>query len=185
MENIKSYVQENKDRFINELIELLKMPSVSADAAYSRCYWNSEVVKLSLEKQDVISWNLWNWRLPNCIWWKIIDKDLPTVLFTVIMMYNRQTQWNFGLLPIWACDKTLISIQKEPFFARGACDDKGQMYMHVKAFEYMIQSNTLPCNVKFMIEGEEVGSVNLKPSLKTILKNLKWCDFNFRHWNDL
>jgi putative aminopeptidase FrvX len=81
------------------------------------------------------------------------------------MMYNQQTQWNFD--PIWACDKTTDSSE----FCTWCLDDKGQMYMHVKAFEYMIQSNTLPCNVKFMIEGEEeVGSVNLKPSLKTILK---------------
>jgi acetylornithine deacetylase/succinyl-diaminopimelate desuccinylase-like protein len=86
-------------------------------------------------------------------------------------MYNRQTQWNFDS-PFEPVIKPLTFIQKE--FCTWCLDDKGQMYMHVKAFEYMIQSNTLPCNVKFMIEGEEeVGSVNLKPSLKTILKNLK------------
>jgi acetylornithine deacetylase/succinyl-diaminopimelate desuccinylase-like protein len=69
-------------------------------------------------------------------------------------MYNRQTQWSLDFSPFEPVIKT-TDIHPEGAILRGACDDKGQMYMHVKAFEYMIQSNTLPCNVKFMIEGKK------------------------------
>jgi hypothetical protein len=88
------------------------------------------------------------------------------------MMYNRQTQWNFGLLPIWACKNHWYSSRRS-HFARGACDDKGQMYMHVKAFEYMIQSNTLPCNVKFMIEGKKKWKCQSKTFVENNTENLK------------
>jgi acetylornithine deacetylase/succinyl-diaminopimelate desuccinylase-like protein len=177
MKNIKSYVQENKDRFINELIELLKMPSVSADAAYSQdVIETSEVVKLSLEKAGCDFVEICETDgYPIVYGEKIIDKNLPTVL-----VYGHYDVQPADPMELWTSPpfepviKTTDIHPEGAIFARGACDDKGQMYMHVKAFEYMIQSNTLPCNVKFMIEGEEeVGSVNLKTFVENNTEKLK------------
>ena len=177
MKNIKSYVQENKDRFINELIELLKMPSVSADAAYSQdVIETSEVVKLSLEKAGCDFVEICETDgYPIVYGEKIIDKNLPTVL-----VYGHYDVQPADPMELWTSPpfepviKTTDIHPEGAIFARGACDDKGQMYMHVKAFEYMIQSNTLPCNVKFMIEGEEeVGSVNLKAFVENNTEKLK------------
>ncbi|WP_016989909.1 dipeptidase [Flavobacterium sp. ACAM 123] len=177
MENIKSYVQENKDRFINELIELLKMPSVSADAAYSQdVIETSEVVRLSLEKAGCDFVEICETDgYPIVYGEKIIDKNLPTVL-----VYGHYDVQPADPMELWTSPpfepviKTTDIHPDGAIFARGACDDKGQMYMHVKAFEYMIQSNTLPCNVKFMIEGEEeVGSVNLKTFVENNTEKLK------------
>jgi acetylornithine deacetylase/succinyl-diaminopimelate desuccinylase-like protein len=177
MKNIKSYVQENKDRFINELIELLKMPSVSADSAYSQdVIETSEVVKLSLEKAGCDFVEICETDgYPIVYGEKIIDKNLPTVL-----VYGHYDVQPADPMELWTSPpfepviKTTDIHPEGAIFARGACDDKGQMYMHVKAFEYMIQSNTLPCNVKFMIEGEEeVGSVNLKTFVENNTEKLK------------
>lgn len=177
MENIKSYVQENKDRFINELIELLKMPSVSADAAYSQdVIETSEAVKVSLEKAGCDFVEICETDgYPIVYGEKIIDKNLPTVL-----VYGHYDVQPADPMELWTSPpfepviKTTDIHPEGAIFARGACDDKGQMYMHVKAFEYMIQSNTLPCNVKFMIEGEEeVGSVNLKTFVENNTEKLK------------
>jgi acetylornithine deacetylase/succinyl-diaminopimelate desuccinylase-like protein len=177
MENIKSYVQENKDRFINELIELLKMPSVSADAAYSQdVIETSEAVKVSLEKAGCDFVEICETDgYPIVYGEKIIDKNLPTVL-----VYGHYDVQPADPMELWTSPpfepviKTTDIHPEGAIFARGACDDKGQMYMHVKAFEYMIQSKTLPCNVKFMIEGEEeVGSVNLKTFVENNTEKLK------------
>jgi acetylornithine deacetylase/succinyl-diaminopimelate desuccinylase-like protein len=177
MKNIKSYVQENKDRFIAELIELLKMPSVSADSAYSQdVIETSEVVKLSLEKAGCDFVEICETDgYPIVYGEKIIDKNLPTVL-----VYGHYDVQPADPMELWTSPpfepviKTTDIHPEGAIFARGACDDKGQMYMHVKAFEYMIQSNTLPCNVKFMIEGEEeVGSVNLKTFVENNVEKLK------------
>jgi acetylornithine deacetylase/succinyl-diaminopimelate desuccinylase-like protein len=177
MKNIQSYVQENKDRFINELIELLKMPSVSADAAYSQdVIETSEVVKLSLEKAGCDFVEICETDgYPIVYGEKIIDANLPTVL-----VYGHYDVQPADPMELWTSPpfepviKTTDVHPEGAIFARGACDDKGQMYMHVKAFEYMIQSNTLPCNVKFMIEGEEeVGSVNLKTFVENNTEKLK------------
>ena len=177
MKNIKSYVQENKDRFIAELIELLKMPSVSADSAYSQdVIETSEVVKLSLEKAGCDFVEICETDgYPIVYGEKIIDKNLPTVL-----VYGHYDVQPADPMELWTSPpfepviKTTDIHPEGAIFARGACDDKGQMYMHVKAFEYMIQSNTLPCNVKFMIEGEEeVGSVNLKTFVENNTEKLK------------
>ena len=165
MENIKQYVQENKERFIKELIELLKMPSVSADSAYAQDVINTaEAVKTSLEKAgcDVVEM-CETPGYPIVYGHKIIDPSLPTVL--VYGHYDVQPADPIELWdspPFEPIIKTTEIHPEGAIFARGACDDKGQMYMHVKAFEYMIANNNLPCNVKFMIEGEEeVGSKSL------------------------
>jgi acetylornithine deacetylase/succinyl-diaminopimelate desuccinylase-like protein len=165
MENIASYVQENKERFINELIELLKIPSVSADTAYSQDVFDTaDAVKASLEKAGCDLVEICDTPgYPIVYGEKTIDPNLPTVL--VYGHYDVQPPDPMELWtspPFEPVIKTTEIHPEGAIFARGACDDKGQMYMHVKAFEYMIASNCLPCNVKFMIEGEEeIGSKSL------------------------
>jgi len=177
MENIANYIQQNKDRFINELIELLKIPSVSADTTYFQDVINtSEAVKQSLEKAGCDKVEICETDgYPIVYGEKIIDPNLPTVL--VYGHYDVQPPDPMELWTSPPFEPVIKKTDTHPegaIFARGACDDKGQMYMHVKAFEYMIQSNTLPCNVKFMIEGEEeVGSVNLKSFVKNNTEKLK------------
>jgi len=162
MNTIKNYVQENKERFINELIELLKIPSVSADTAYSQDVIDTaNAVKESLEKAGCKHVEICETPgYPIVFGEHIIDKNLPTVL--VYGHYDVQPPDPVELWTSPPFEPVIKSTEIHPegaIFARGACDDKGQMYMHVKAFEYMIATNNLPCNVKFMIEGEEeVGS---------------------------
>lgn len=165
MEDISSYVQKNKERFIEELFELLKIPSVSADPAFSQDVLNTaEAVKNSLllagcDRAEVCDTPGY----PIVFGEKIIDPDLPTVL--VYGHYDVQPPDPVDLWESGPFDPVIKETDIHPggaIFARGACDDKGQMYMHVKALEYMVKNNALPCNVKFMIEGEEeVGSESL------------------------
>ena len=165
MENIKQYVEENKERFLNELIELLKIPSVSADSAYAQDVIDTaNAVKNSLEKAGCDVVELCETPgYPIVFGEKIIDSKLPTVL--VYGHYDVQPADPIELWDSPPFEPVIKKTELHPegaIFARGACDDKGQMYMHVKAFEYMVQNNCLPCNVKFMIEGEEeVGSKSL------------------------
>ncbi len=165
MDNIKSYVGQHKDRFIKELIELLKIPSVSADSAYSQDVINTaNAVKASLEKAGCDFVEICETPgYPIVYGKKNIDSSLPTVL-----VYGHYDVQPADPVELWTSPPFEPVIKKTELhpdgaiFARGACDDKGQMYMHVKALEYMIENNNLPCNVKFMIEGEEeVGSPSL------------------------
>lgn len=162
----KKYIQENKERFINELIELLKIPSISADPGHKKYILRTaDSIKDSLVdagcKKAEICETPGN---PIVYAEHIIDKDLPTVL--VYGHYDVQPADPIELWDSPPFDPVIKKTDIHPegaIFARGACDDKGQLYMHVKAFEYMIKENKLPCNVKFMIEGEEeVGSVSLE-----------------------
>ncbi|WP_340075153.1 dipeptidase [Leptobacterium sp. I13] len=165
MENISSYLQEHKDRFINELIELLKFPSVSADPAYAQDVINTaEMVKDALEKAGCDLVEICETPgYPIVYGEKIINKSLPTIL--VYGHYDVQPPDPLNLWDSKPFDPVVKQTDIHPegaIFARGACDDKGQMYMHVKALEFMVKTNQLPCNVKFMIEGEEeVGSNSL------------------------
>lgn len=165
MTDIKNYIEKNKDRFINELIELLKMPSVSADPAFNQDVLNtSEAVKESLVKAGCDHVEICETPgYPIVYGEKIIDPSLPTVL--VYGHYDVQPADPLHLWDSPAFEPVIKKTDLHPegaIFARGACDDKGQMYMHVKAMEYMTQTGNLPCNVKFMIEGEEeVGSESL------------------------
>ncbi len=165
MNSAKNYIEENKDRFLNELIELLKIPSISADSAYKKdviaC---AEAVKSSLEKAGCDTVEICETPgYPIVYGEKIIDKNLPTVL--VYGHYDVQPPDPLDLWDSPPFEPVIKKTEIHPegaIFARGSCDDKGQMYMHVKAMEYMTQTNQLPCNVKFMIEGEEeVGSTSL------------------------
>lgn len=165
MDNIKNYIDNNKDRFIDELIELLKIPSVSADSAYSQDVINTaDAVKDKLEKAGCDFVEICETPgYPIVYGEKTIDKNLPTIL-----VYGHYDVQPADPVELWTSPPFEPVIKKTELhpdgaiFARGSCDDKGQMYMHVKALEYMVQSNSLPCNVKFMIEGEEeVGSPSL------------------------
>ena len=165
MKSIKAYIQANKTRFINELIDLLKIPSVSADSAYANdVLKTAEAIKSRLEEAgcDLVEITPTDGH-PIVYGEKIIDTNLPTVL--VYGHYDVQPADPIELWDSPPFEPVIKSTKLHPdgaIFARGACDDKGQMYMQVKALEFMISQNELPCNVKFMIEGEEeVGSVNL------------------------
>ena len=176
MKNIQSYVSEHKDRFLNELIELLKIPSISADSAYKNNVINTaKAVMDSLEKAGCDKVELCETKgYPIIYAEKIIDKNLPTVL-----VYGHYDVQPPDPLDLWNSPPFEPVIKKTDLhpegaiFARGACDDKGQMYMHVKALEFMTSTNQLPCNVKFMIEGEEeIGSVSLSKFVQENQVNL-------------
>ena len=165
MTNTQDYITSNKERFLNELLNLLRIPSVSADSNY-----NEEVVKCANTlAEDLKKIGLDNVEIcqtkghPIVYGEKILDDALPTVL--VYGHYDVQPADPIDLWTNPPFDPVIKKTELHPegaIFARGACDDKGQMYMHVKAVESMLAKNELPCNVKFMIEGEEeVGSENL------------------------
>ncbi|WP_066221916.1 dipeptidase [Formosa haliotis] len=177
MKNTTQYIQENKERFLNELIELLKIPSVSADSAYKNdVLKTAEVVKTRLEEAGCEHVEICKTEGHPIVYGeKIIDKSLPTVL-----VYGHYDVQPADPIELWTSppfEPVIKNTEKHPdgaIFARGACDDKGQMYMHVKALEFMTRTNQLPCNVKFMIEGEEeVGSVNLSSFVKNNHEKLK------------
>jgi acetylornithine deacetylase/succinyl-diaminopimelate desuccinylase-like protein len=165
MTTIQTYIQENKTRFLDELISLLKIPSVSADKAYKQEVLNTaDFVLESLKKAGCDNVEICETPgYPIIYGEKIIDKNLPTVL-----VYGHYDVQPADPIELWTSPPFEPVIKKTEIhpegaiFARGACDDKGQMYMHVKAMEYMTSTGNLPCNVKFMIEGEEeVGSESL------------------------
>jgi len=170
MQGIKTYINNHKDRFLNELIELLKIPSISADSAYKNdVLKTADVVAEQLEKAGCDNVQVCKTKgYPIVYGEKIIDPTLPTVL--VYGHYDVQPPdplelWNSP--PFEPVIKTTELHPEGAIFARGSCDDKGQMYMHVKAMEIMTSTNQLPCNVKFMIEGEEeVGSNSLSDFVK-------------------
>ena len=165
MNTLKKYIETHKDRFIDELIALLKIPSVSADSSYKKDTISAaKFIAKSLSKAGCNKVEICKTPgYPIVYGEKIIDKNLPTVL--VYGHYDVQPPDPLELWNSPPFDPIIKKTKLHPegaIFARGACDDKGQMYMHIKALEYMTTSNKLPCNVKFMIEGEEeVGSENL------------------------
>ena len=163
--NLTPYINKNRKRFTNELIELLKIPSVSADPAYQASVLEAaqftceKLKEAGCEIAEVIATDGY----PVVYGEKLIDPNLPTVL--VYGHYDVQPPdpielWESG--PFEPVIKTSELHPEGAIYARGACDDKGQFFMHVKAFEAMMAENQLPCNIKFMIEGEEeVGSDSL------------------------
>ena len=177
MQNSKDYVNQHKDRFLNELIELLKIPSISADSAFSQDVINTaEVVEKALIEAGCDLVEICETKgYPIVYGEKIIDPKLPTVL--VYGHYDVQPPDPLDLWDSPPFEPVIKATEEHPegaIFARGASDDKGQMYMHVKALEYMVKNNQLPCNVKFMIEGEEeVGSVNIAQYVANNKEKLK------------
>jgi acetylornithine deacetylase/succinyl-diaminopimelate desuccinylase-like protein len=164
---INNYVTQNKERMLNELLELLKIPSVSADSKHKPdMLRTAEAVKSRLLEAGADMAEISPTKGHPVVYAeKIIDPAKPTVI-----VYGHYDVQPPDPLNLWDSPPFEPVIKKTPvhpdgaIFARGACDDKGQVYMHVKAFELMMKNNALPCNVKFMIEGEEeVGSPNLGP----------------------
>ncbi|PUZ22164.1 Acetylornithine deacetylase/Succinyl-diaminopimelate desuccinylase [Chitinophaga costaii] len=167
----KDYQDQHKDRFLQELLDLLRIPSVSADSQYTqdtlRC---AESVKLRLQEAGAEHVEVCPTAGHAIVYGdKIIDPALPTVL-----VYGHYDVQPADPLELWNSGPFDPVIKDGKIWARGSADDKGQFYMHVKAFETMVKTNTLPCNIKFMIEGEEeVGSANLGIFLKENKERLK------------
>jgi len=171
MSEINAYIQSNKDRFLNELLELLRIPSVSADPKYK----NDVLRTAEAVKEKLIAAGADNVEVcqtagyPIVYAEKMVNPSLPTVL-----VYGHYDVQPPDPLHLWTSPPFEPVIKNDKIYARGACDDKGQMYMHVKAFETMMRTNTLACNIKFMIEGEEeVGSSNLGIFVKENKEKLK------------
>ena len=160
------YIKENKDKFLNELIELLKIPSVSADIKFKSDVLDAaSFLKRNLEKIGADNVQIFQTEGHPIVYAeKFISNDYPTIL--VYGHYDVQPADPYELWDSDPFSPVIKNTEIHPdgaIFARGACDDKGQMFMHLKAFEAMNRTNSLYCNVKFMIEGEEeIGSVNLE-----------------------
>ena len=173
----QEYINKNKEKFLAELFDLLKIPSVSADMKFKKNvleaaqYLENNLKEIGAENIQVFETQ----GHPIVYADKIISSNLPTIL--VYGHYDVQPAdpyelWNTD--PFTPIIKNTKIHPQGAIFARGACDDKGQMFMHLKAFEAMNKTNTLPCNVKFMFEGEEeVGSVNLEKFVRENTSMLK------------
>ena len=161
----QEYISENKEPFLNGLLNILRIPSVSADSSFNndvaKCaeVLSQDLKKIGLDRVEICQTN----GHPIVYGEKIIDPTLPTVL-----IYGHYDVQPADPIDLWTSPPFEPVIKKTDLhpmgaiYARGACDDKGQMYMHVKAVEAMLAKKELPCNVKFMIEGEEeVGGENL------------------------
>src|SRR5690625_2774494 len=165
MNNIKNYIEDHKDRFLEELFELLRITSISADSKHKDDIEKAaENLKTHFEKIGMENIEICETPgYPVVYADKIIDKKLPTVL-----IYGHYDVQPADPLELWDSEPfepIIKKTEKHPkgaIFSRGACDDKGQMFMHVKALEAMVKNDALPCNVKIIVEGEEeVGSENL------------------------
>jgi acetylornithine deacetylase/succinyl-diaminopimelate desuccinylase-like protein len=171
MNTVDTYIDQNKDRFLNELLDLLRIPSVSADPKYkadvARC---AEEVKKRLVEAGADKVEICPTKGHPIVYGeKIIDPAKPTVL-----VYGHYDVQPADPLELWHSGPFDPVVKDGMIYARGSADDKGQFYMHVKAFEAMMRTNSLPCNVKFMIEGEEeVGSDNLGTFVKENKARLK------------
>lgn len=159
MEPIKNYIEANRDRFLSELFELLRIPSISAQSDYrpdmTRCaeWLAGALLKAGADRTEVMPTE----GNPVVYAEKIVDPKAKTVL-----VYGH-----YDVMPVdpreeWHTDPFEPVVRDGRIWGRGADDDKGQLYMHAKAFEAMCATGTLPCNVKFMLEGEEeIGSGSL------------------------
>ncbi|MEX1240430.1 MAG: dipeptidase [Cyclobacteriaceae bacterium] len=156
---MKEYITSNKDRFLAELFDWLKIPSISADSRHkgdvrkAAEFLKEKFTAAGVDKVEIRETK----GHPIVYAEKTIDPSLPTVL-----VYGHYDVQPADPLELWDSPPFEPVIKNDRIFARGSCDDKGQVYMHVKAFETMMKHNLIPCNVKFMVEGEEeVGSDNL------------------------
>jgi acetylornithine deacetylase/succinyl-diaminopimelate desuccinylase-like protein len=167
----KDYLEKNKERFLEELLELLKIPSVSA-----RTENRNDMVKCAeAVKQRLLDAGADHAEIiptdghPIVYGEKIIDPEKPTVL-----VYGHYDIQPADPLELWNSGPFEPVIKDGKIYARGACDDKGQFYMHVKALEMMVKTNTLATNIKFCLEGEEeVGSPNLGKFVASNKEQLK------------
>ncbi len=168
---INNYISENKDRFLSELLAFLRIPSISANPAYKAdmlktAEFVAESLKLAGAENVEICETAGN---PIVYAEKIIDESKPTIL-----VYGHYDVQPADPLELWNSPPFEPIIKDEKIYARGSCDDKGQVFMHIKALEAMLATNTLACNIKFMIEGEEeIGSNNLEFFVKNNKTKLK------------
>src|ERR1700748_3268469 len=152
MQYIKQYIEQNKQRLLDELFELLRFPSVSADPKYAPDVLNTaEHVAKKLrdagaDKVEVCQ----TAGYPIVYGEKIIDPAKPTIL-----VYGHYDVQPPDPLELWHSGPFEPVVKDGRLYARGSADDKGQVHMHIKAFETMVRTGTLSCNVKFIIEGEE------------------------------
>ena len=173
----QEYINKNKNRFLNELFEFIKIPSVSADIKFkddvlkAANFLENNLIKIGADNVQIFPTD----GHPIVYAEKIIDPSLPTVL--VYGHYDVQPADHYELWDSDPFDPVVKKTKIHPegaIFARGACDDKGQMFMHLKAFEAMYKSGELHCNVKFMFEGEEeVGSSNLEKFVRSNVELLR------------
>ena len=166
MKKSQAYIAENKERFLKELFEIIAVPSISAlsehkpDMITCATKIAEQLISSGADKAEVMPTD----GNPVVYGEKIIDPELPTVL-----VYAHYDVMPVEPLELWKSDPFKAEVRDGKIWARGADDDKGQGFMHIKAFEAMVKSDELTCNVKFMIEGEEeIGSPNLG----------KWCEEN-------
>ena len=166
MKHITDYIEQNKQRFLDELFGLIRIPSISSEQAHkpdmiaAAEYWKKSILEAGADKAEVCPTE----GNPVVYGEKMIDPNLPTVL-----VYGHYDVMPVDPIELWTSPPFEPEVRDGKIYARGADDDKGQAFMHAKAFELMVKTNTLPCNVKFMIEGEEeIGSGSL----------VKWCADN-------
>ena len=162
--NLNQYIEENKQRFLDELFELIRIPSISSlpehkqDMYRAAEMWKTILLNAGADKAEVYETD----GNPITYAEKIIDPELPTVI-----IYGHMDVMPVDPLDLWKTDPFEPVVKDGKIWARGADDDKGQSFMHAKAFEYLVKTNQLKVNVKFMIEGEEeIGSPNMP----------KWCE---------
>jgi acetylornithine deacetylase/succinyl-diaminopimelate desuccinylase-like protein len=168
---VKQYIEKNKDRFLSELFEWLRIPSISADSRRkldvrkAAEFLREKLLNAGADKVEICETK----GHPIVYAERIVDPSKPTVL-----VYGHYDVQPADPLDLWHSPPFEPVIKDNKIYARGACDDKGQVYMHVKAFEAMMELNLLACNVKFMVEGEEeVGSDNLGTFVKENKSKLK------------
>jgi acetylornithine deacetylase/succinyl-diaminopimelate desuccinylase-like protein len=177
MGDVNNYIASNKKRFLDELLDLLRIPSISADSNYTEDvlkaagFIKEKLLAAGADKAEICETP----GHPIVYGEKIISSDLPTVL-----VYGHYDVQPPDPLDLWDSPPFEPVIKKTDLhpegaiFARGSCDDKGQVYMHIKAFEAMVETGQLACNVKFIVEGEEeVGSDNLETFLRDNVDMLK------------
>jgi acetylornithine deacetylase/succinyl-diaminopimelate desuccinylase-like protein len=171
MQAWKDYQEKNKDRFLNELLELLRIPSISAkvenkaDMVSCAGAVKKRLLEAGADKVEIYP----TAGHPLVYGEKMVNPSFPTVL-----VYGHYDVQPVDPLNLWNSPPFEPTIKDGKIFARGACDDKGQFYMHVKALETMVQTNSLTTNIKFCIEGEEeVGSPNLSTFVKANKELLK------------
>jgi acetylornithine deacetylase/succinyl-diaminopimelate desuccinylase-like protein len=159
MSTIKTYIEENKERFLEELFGLIRIPSISSEESHkgdmvkTAEYWRELLLQAGADKAEVMKTE----GNPVVYGEKMLDPKLPTVL-----VYGHYDVMPVDPIELWKSPPFEPEIRDGIIYARGADDDKGQAFMHAKAFEYLVKTDQLPVNVKFMIEGEEeIGSPSL------------------------
>ena len=158
--DIQTYISKNRERFYEELFSLIRIPSISAHSErrddMQRCAtrWAELLLEAGVDRAEVLPTK----GNPVVYAEKRVGDALPTIL-----VYGHYDVMPVEPLELWASDPFEPTIRDGRIYARGANDDKGQSFMHAKAFEYLMKTNNLPVNVKFLIEGEEeIGSPNLE-----------------------